>query len=178
MLRRILASLAAIALTAVVASSAFAYAGTVPANIVVSASGAVVCAEPFTVSATVIGDDGLGMADQTVIWSSSAGKNVTFNPASSKTDATGVATTQVTIKVAGPVTISATVGDAVGAVVVTAKACEAVGGVTGSPGPGGLPNTSTATPADAIPSAGVPLAILALLAGAVLTARRMIASPR
>jgi Tfp pilus assembly protein PilV len=74
--------------------------------------------QPVTLTLTLADAFGNAASNQNVTWSASAGMN-TFAPASSTTDAAGVATTQLTSITAGSRTVQATAGGATVTVMVT-----------------------------------------------------------
>lgn len=152
-----LAGLAAIAALLLSAAIASGYTGQVAATANVAVRGEVTCAAPFTVTATILDVDGAPVDELAVAWAfvttQSADDTVGTTP--TMTDATGVATTTVSLGAAnGERTIRATAGDVSASVVVT--------GVCG-----GLPRTSTAAPAPPAASLGLVALLLAsgLLAG-------------
>ena len=166
-----LAVLAAAALALISTSAVLGYAGEVAGAVTVTPpTGTLKCGVPLTVSATIVDKDGKPIAGQSVVWtfaSSPSGAD-TVNATPTTTDASGVATTTVTLAcVAGSRTIRASADDVYASAVL---------GITA----GGLPRTSTlsdSTPAGT-PPIGTILAILAILAGAGIMARRLVLNPR
>ncbi len=157
---------ASVLLSAIAASAAFGYEGQVAGQVSVAGpSGQIACNTPISLSATVLDINGVAFDNTTVTWTFASGKQSgdTISPATSTTDASGVATTSVTLAcVVGTRTVDATAGTSVGSAVL---------GLTSL----GLPNTSTAGgPAPAgTPALELGLAALAVLAGLALVTRRV-----
>lgn len=154
------------ALLATLATSAvFAYAGQVAGQVSVAApSGTVACNSPVTVSATVLDINGKPFDNTSVTWSFKSGQQAgdTIAPATSMTNASGVATTTVTLACkAGSRTVDATAGTIVGSAVL---------GITST----GLPNTSTLPAPAGTPAWELGVAALAVLLGLALVARQAV----
>jgi hypothetical protein len=159
------AALAGTALALAMATTVFAYAGQVAGAVTVAGpSGALECNVALTVSATVLDASSNPIEGQPVAWSftSSPSSADTINSTPTTTNASGVATTTVTLAcVAGSRTLTATADDI---------RASAVLGITAA----GLPSTSTApagAPAGNLPFAMI-LALLAVLVGAGLMVRQ------
>ena len=168
---RWLAVLAAAALALISTSAVLGYAGEVAGAVTVTPpTGTLKCGVPLTVSATIVDKDGKPIAGQPVAWTfaSSPSSADAINATPTITDANGVATTTVTLAcVAGSRTIRASADNVYASAVL---------GITA----GGLPGTSTlsgSTPAGTLPIGPI-LAILAILAGAGIMARRLVLNPR
>jgi hypothetical protein len=133
-------------------------------------SGTLQCGVPLTVTATLVDASGNPIAGQSVDWSftSSPSSADKINSTPTTTNASGVATTTVTLAcVVGSRTVTATAGTI---------SAGAVLGITS----GGLPNTSTTpggSPVGNLPIATI-LALLAVLAGGGIMVRRFAFSPR
>lgn len=168
---RWLAGLAGVALALALTTTVFGYAGQVAGAITVGGpSGVLKCGVALTVTATVLDAEGSPIEGQPVDWSfsSSPSSADTINSTPTITNASGVATTTVTLAcVAGNRTVTATAdGFSAGAVL----------GITSA----GLPRTSTSldgSPVGNLPIATI-LALLAVLAGGVIMVRRFAFSPR
>ncbi len=150
-------------LTALAAPAVLGYAGQVTGQVSVSGpSGTIVCNTPVTVSATVLDVNGKPFDNTPVTWSFASGTakpGDKISPTTSTTNASGVATTTVTLAcVAGSRTVNATSGTFVGGAVL---------GITSA----GLPNTSTSVPAGT-PAWEFAIAALAVLAGLALVTRQ------
>ena len=160
---RWIAGLSAVALVLVTAASAFGYTGQVTGSLSISVEAG--CGEGGSATATLLDADGAPIAGQSVAWSfaSTPATSDTIDKSPTITNASGVATTTLTVAaVSGARTIRATSGD-VSATAVFTPPC---GGV--------LPNTSTLpAKAPANPVAPVLLVILAFAAGSGLTLRRL-----
>jgi hypothetical protein len=142
---------------AIAAPAVLGYAGQVAGQVTVTPpAGTLVCNTPFTVSATILDVNGIPFDATTVTWSFKAGTSQTgdtISPLTSTTNASGVATTTVTLAcIVGSRTILATAGTV---------SSGAVLGITAT----GLPNTATG---GAGTPAGTPLWALALAAAAVV----------
>lgn len=158
----------ALAMTA----SVFAYAGQVAGTVTVGGpSGTLKCGVALTVSATVLEvESDSPIEGQSVAWTftSSPSSKDKINSTPTTTNASGVATTTVTLAcVAGNRTVTATADDiSAGAVLSITSA--------------GLPGTSTmpdGSPANSLPIPMI-LALLAVLAGGGIIVRRFAFSPR
>jgi hypothetical protein len=156
------AGLAGTALALAMAVTVLAYAEQVAGSITVAGPGGTIrCGVPITVRATVVDATSTAIDGQPVAWSysSSPSSADALDPPQSITNASGAATTTVTLaNVAGNRTVTAT-ADAISAGAVLVVIC------------GGLPGTSTEAadfPAEAIPM----LTILAALIGGGIAARR------
>lgn len=168
---RWIAGLVGTCLALAMAATVFAYAGQVAGAISLAPpSGTLKCGTPLTVSATVVDAASSPIADQPVAWTFTAplvaGDKINATP--TNTNASGVATTTVTLAcVVGNRTVTAQ-ADAILANVVL--------GITSL----GLPNTSTipdGAPLGSLPI-GTLLALLAMLAGGTIIVRRFVFSPR
>jgi hypothetical protein len=149
-------------LSAIAATAVFGYAGQVAGQVSVAGpSGTIACNTPVTVSATVLDVNGKPFDNTQVTWSFKSGTAQSgdkINPTTSMTNASGVATTTVTLAcVAGSRTVNAASGSFVGGAVL---------GITSA----GLPNTST----DPVgtPAWEFAIAALAVLAGLGLFTRQ------
>lgn len=156
----------ALAMTATV----FAYAGQVAGSVTVGGpSGVLKCGVALTVSATVLDGAGLPIEGQPVDWTFTSSPSTAdkINSTPTTTNASGVATTTVTLAcVAGNRTVTATADEV---------SAGAVLGITAA----GLPRTSTldGSPLGDLPI-GMILALLAVLAGGGIMVRRIAFSPR
>jgi hypothetical protein len=177
---RCLALVAGIGLAFAMATSVFGYVTQVPHSITVSpSSSTMTCGRSYVVRAQVLDLDGLPIKQLTVTWSfgQSPSSLDRIKPATSKTNANGVATTRVKLAcVLGDRVIRSTVGGITGSAVVHVNIPEGQGvlGTTGTPGGGTLPNTSTLaadTSTDGLPNPAVP-AIVVLLATWAIFVRR------
>lgn len=164
------AGLAGTALALAISASVFAYAGEVAGAVSVSGPSTVACGAGLTVTATVVDASGKPIEGQPVFWSfnSSPSSSDRINDTTTTTDASGVATTTLTLaSVAGSREVSATADAVIGSVVI-GVACAA------------LPRTSTAM--DTSPIGNLPiapmLALLAVFAGGGIILRRVALSPR
>jgi hypothetical protein len=169
---RWIAGLAAAVIVLTATVTALGYTGQVEAIVGVAAQGTITCGEPFTMTATVLDANGAPVADASVAWSfvttQSASDKINKTP--TVTNAKGVATTTVTLgAVSGDRQIRATVTAAEGSTTGDVSASGVVNQYCG-----GLPRTSTLSPAETtLPDA--PLAAVLLLAiafgiGGALTA--------
>lgn len=165
------AGLAGTALALGMTATVFAYAGQVAGAVTVGGpSGTLKCGVALTVTATVSDSEGSLIEGQPVDWAitSSPSPADTINSTPTTTNASGVATTTVTLAcVAGNRTVTATADDI---------SAGAVLGITAA----GLPRTSTApdgSPVGTLPIATI-LALLAVLAGGGIIVRRFAFSPR
>lgn len=166
-----LAGLAAAALVLLAATTAFGYAGEVAAEVSVGVPGGTIkCGVAITISATIVDKDGKPIEGQPADWTfaSSPSSADKINSTPTTTDASGVATTTVTLAcVAGNREVRATADDVSGGAVL---------GVTAA----GLPRTSTLP--DAAPAGAPPfdtlLAALAVLVGGGIMIRRLVLSSR
>ena len=133
-------------------------------------SGTLKCNTALTIRATLLATDGTPFTGEPVDWtfSSSPSSADKINSTPTITNASGVATTTVTLAcVVGNRTITATNGE---------MSASAVLGITSA----GLPRTSTVpdgSPVGNLPIATI-LALLAVLAGGVIIVRRFALSPR
>lgn len=168
---RFLAGLAGVAMAMAMTATAFGYSGQVLGTISVAGpSGTLKCNVPLTVTATLLDVAGQPFTGETVTWAitSSPSSADRVNQATSTTNASGVATTTVTLAcVAGNRTVTATSGEiSAGAVLAITAA--------------GLPRTTTLS--DNGPAGGLPiptiLALFAVLAGGAIIIRRVASSPR
>jgi len=165
------AGLIGAALALAMTTTVFAYSGQVAGAITVGGpSGILKCGVALTVTATVRDAAGSPIEGQPVAWTftSSPSSADKINSTPTTTDASGVATTTVTLAcVAGNRTVTATAdGISAGAVL----------GITAA----GLPRTSTApdgSPVGNLPIATI-MALLAVVAGGVIMVRRFAFSPR
>ncbi len=162
---RSLAVVAGTALALAMSATVFAYAGQVVAVLTVSGpSGSLKCGTPVTLRATALDATGAPIEGQTIDWAftSTPSSKDKVNSTPTITNASGVATTTVTLAcVVGQRTVTAT-GDNVSAGAVLSLTL------------GGLPGTSTApggAPAGDLPIASI-LAVLAVLAGSGFMLRR------
>jgi hypothetical protein len=177
---RWLALLAGIGLAFAMATSVFGYVTQVPHSITVSPSSPTfTCGSSHVVRAQVLDPDGLPIKQLTVKWSfgQSPSSHDKIRPATSKTNAHGVATTRVTLAcVLGDRVIRSTVNGITGSAVVHVTGDDQhVLGTTGTPGGGTLPNTSTLAAdasTDGPPSPAAPV-IVALLAASAIIVRRL-----
>lgn len=165
---RWLAGLAGTALALAMTATAFAYAGEVAGAVTVSGpSGTLKCGVALTVTVTVVDATSKPIEGQPVDWSftSTPSSKDKINSTPTTTNASGVATTTVTLAcVAGNRTVTATADEITGSAVLSITAA-------------GLPDTST-TP-DGAPAGDLPIAtILALLAGGGIMVRRFAFGPR
>lgn len=163
------AALAAVLLAVLTVPAVFGYAGQVAGQVSVAVpSGTIACNTAITVSATVLDVNGKPFDTTTVTWSFKAGTSQTgdkINTLTSTTNASGVATTTVTLAcIAGSRTVVATAGTGAGAVLG-----EAVLGLTAA----GLPNTST-LPDGSTPIWAYLLAALAVVVGLGLGVRQLV----
>ncbi len=160
-------SAAVVLMTASVTASA--YTGQVEGIVTVAVRGSVVCAAPFTLTATIVDASGAPIAGTSVDWTfvtkQSPSDAIATTP--TVTDANGVATTKVTLAaVTGPRKIRATAGN-ISASAVVDQSC------------GGLPNTSTLpgqSAPEGTPAGLVLLATLVVAVGGGLTLRRLVAT--
>ncbi len=180
---RWLGGIAAVAFALMGVATAAGYAGSVPGSVEITV-GSVNCNQPVVVTATVLDTAGQAIPGQMVEWTltSTPSSADAISPSSSTTDASGVATTSLTLScIPGNRQLRATADQVSGTAVIALPQGGTLGS-TGGPGQGGngLPNTTTA-PADAAPGPGlflVLLAILAVLVGAGVTVRRLAAARR
>ncbi len=162
---RWLAVVAGLGLALALSTAVFAYSAQVVATLTVSApSGSQKCGTPITIRATALDVGGVPIEGQPIAWAftSTPSSKDKVNSTPTNTNASGVATTTVTLAcVVGQRTITAT-GDSVSAGAVLSLTS------------GGLPGTSTGL--DGAPTGGLPiaplLAILAVLAGSGIILRR------
>jgi hypothetical protein len=153
------------------ATTVLGYAAQVAGAVSVGGPGGTLkCGVPLTVTATVLDANGSPIAGQPVDWSftSSPSSADKINSTPTTTNASGVATTTVTLAcVVGSRTVTAT-ADAISA--------GAVLGITS----GGLPNTSTTPGGSPVGNLSIAtiLALLAVLAGGGIMVRRFAFSPR
>lgn len=168
---RWIGGLAAIVFALVGAATAAGYAGEVAGSVEITV-GSIKCNQPITVTATVLDNNGKVISGQSVAWAftSTPSTGDTISPSSSTTDINGVATTVVTLAcIPGNRQLRATADQVNGTAVL--------GLVLGTTG---LPNTTTAPPS-VPPEPGllpVLLAILVVLVGAGVTARRLVPARR
>ncbi len=162
---------AAVLLTALGAAGVLGYGGQVSCQVSVAvSSGALAAGSPATVSATVRDANGKPVAAVPVDWSITSGSQPgdTISPATTTTNAAGVATTTVTL------------ADVPGSRSVVAVASQtSVCGADVSSGAvlgiaGGLPNTSTDTGSSGTPAWGLVIVALAALAGLTLGTRALV----
>lgn len=153
------------------AATAAGYAGEVAGSVEITV-GSIKCNQPITVTAAVLDNNGKVISGQSVAWAftSTPSTGDTISPSSSTTDINGVATTVVTLAcIPGNRQLRATADQVNGMAVL--------GLVLGTTG---LPNTTTAPPS-VPPEPGllpVLLAILVVLVGAGVTARRLVPTRR
>lgn len=160
------AGLAAALLSALVASAVFAYAGQVTGQVSVAApSSSLTCNTPVPVAATVLDVNGKPFSDTAVTWSFKSGTEQSgdkISPTTSTTNASGVATTSVTLAcVTGQRTVQATSGTYVGGAVL---------GITAV----GLPSTSTLPTPSGEPMWMFLVAAAAVVAGLALMTRQVL----
>ena len=175
--------LAAIVFALVGAATAAGYAGQVAGSVEITV-GSIKCNQPITVTATVLDNNGKVISGQPVEWTFTSTPSTTdaISPSSTTTNANGVATTVVTLAcIPGNRQVRAT-ADQVSGTAVIGLTQEGTLGSTGGPGQGGngLPNTTTGPPG-APPEPGlllVLLAMLVVLVGAGVTARRLLPARR
>ena len=118
----------AVVISALSVATALGYAGETAKSVTVSGpTGQVQCDTTYALKATVIGNSGTGVPGKLVSWlivSSPSGATDTLSPASSTTDASGVATTTITFGgVVGSRTIRATADNAFGQLVLNPTSC-------------------------------------------------------
>jgi hypothetical protein len=146
-----IAGLAAVAVLLTTTVTAFGYQGQV-AGVGSVASDPVVCATPFTVTATFVDTSGAPMTGESVAWSfvSAPSASDTLSPTPTVTSSLGVASTTLTLGPSNGVReVRATIGT-VSATAVFDGPCGAV-----------LPNTST-LPTETAPGQATPLLVLVL----------------
>lgn len=170
-LNRWFAGLSGTILALALSTTVFAYAGEVAGAVTVGGpTGTLKCGVALTVTATVVDASSKLIAGQPVDWSftSSPSSADKINATPTTTNASGVATTTVTLAcVAGNRTVTATAdGVSAGAVL----------GITAA----GLPRTSTAPDGSPVGNLSIAtiLALLAVLAGGGIIVRRLAFSPR
>lgn len=168
---RFLAGLAGTAFALVMTATVFGYAGEVAGAVTVGGPGGTLkCGVPLTVTATVLDAASDPIDGQPVDWTftSSPSSKDTINSTPTTTNASGVATTTVTLAcVAGNRTVTATADDISAGAVLSVTAA-------------GLPGTSTTldgSPVGNLPIATI-LAVLAVLTGGGIMVRRIAVSPR
>ena len=165
---RWIGGLAAIVFALVGAATAAGYAGEVAGSVEITV-GSIKCNQPITVTATVLDNNGKVISGQSVVWAFTSTPSTadTISPSSSTTDINGVATTVVTLAcIPGNRQLRATADQVNGMAVLGLVV--------------GLPNTTTAPPS-VPPEPGllpVLLAILVVLVGAGVTARRLVPARR
>ena len=144
----VVGSAAALLLLSVVVPATVAYQGQVANQVTVSrAAGVIYCNVPVTVTATVLDAHGTPVDGQTVVWSFGGGllAGDQIGPISATTNASGVATTTVTLACsAGNRTVVGTADPASGRVVISPIL---VAGASATPGLSATPGaSSTGTP--------------------------------
>jgi hypothetical protein len=171
---QLIAGVAGAALALAMSVTVLAYARQVVAVLTISGpSGPVPCGTPVTLRATALDINGAPIGGQPVRWvlSSTPSHRDTIKPRSTLTNASGVATTTITLAcVAGPRTVTAAADRARASAVLNI----ATGGVLGLTS-AGLPNTSTALDGEAHdgPPIAQLLGVLGLLAGTWIMFRRL-----
>lgn len=171
---RWLAALAGVGLALGMTATAAAYGHQVPQTITVTPSSAIfTCDQPASVSATVLDQDGLPLAGETVTWSitTSPSADDQIFEVTTTTNTDGVAETDIQVAcVPGDRTITATAGDVSGSAVVAVEG----GGVLGATSRPTLPPTST-SPLEPVPggmpSPLVPLGFAVVIAAALILRR-------
>lgn len=164
------AGLVGTGLALVMAATVFAYAGEVAGAVSVAPpSGTLACGTPLTVSATVLDAASSPIDGQPVDWTfTSSVTGDTINTTPTTTNASGVATTTVTL--------ACVVGDRIVTATADAISANAVLGITSA----GLPRTSTVP--DGSPFGNLPIAtlfaLLAMLVGGGIILRRFAFRPR
>ena len=164
---RWLAMIAGAALALAMTGPVFAYSAQVVAVLAASGpSGSVNCSTPITLRATALDATGAPIEGQPIDWAftSTPSSKDTVNTTPTITNASGVATTTVTLACV------------VGQRIVTATGDDVSFGAVLSVTSGGLPVTATTvdgSPAGNLPIASI-LAVLAVLAGSGIILRRFI----